>query len=327
MRFAVGVWWLDLLLFAGGVFLLVKGSDWFVEAAAACARRFGVSEFVIGLTLVSIGTSLPELASSVCASLQDSSSFIIGNIVGSNIANIALILGAALVLGGSMEFDRSCLRRDLPILLAAGVLLMLWFCGGWDLPSGRGFGRIGGAVFLAGCVLYTALLCRQRGVGGEAGEDDGASPMSAGRAAIFVVLGLAMITAGARMMVDTVVVTAQRWGVDPLVISITVVAVGTSLPELAVTISGVLKKRNDIALGNIVGSGIYNLLLIIGCCAAITPLRMEHESGPAALAAMNFIALLLWLFMISTKRLRRRQGWVFLLLYAGFVAWSTVFCR
>ena len=224
-----------------------------------------------------------------------------------------------------MEFDRSCLRRDLPILLGAGVLLAVWFSGGWDLPEGRGFGRIGGALFLAGCVLYTVLLCKQRCVGAE--EDGPGERMSSGRAAGFIVLGLAMITAGAKLMVDTVVITAHRWGVDPLVISITVVAVGTSLPELAVTISGVLKKRNDIALGNIVGIGIYNLLLIIGCCAAITPLRMESDSGPAALAAMNFIALLLCVFMIASKRLRRWHGWVFLLLYAGFVAWSTLFCR
>lgn len=325
MTFAFGSWWADLPLFIAGVFLLVKGSDRFVDAAAALARRFGVSEFVIGLTLVSIGTSLPELASSVCASLQGASGFIIGNIVGSNIANIALILGAALVLGGTMEFDRLCSRRDMPILLGAGVLLAVWFCGGWDLPEGRGFGRVGGALFLAGGVLYTLLLCKQRG--GSAEESGSGELMSSGRAAALIVLGLAMITAGARLMVDTVVVTAHRWGVDPLVISITVVAVGTSLPELAVTISGVLKKRSDIALGNIIGSGIYNLLLIIGCCAAIAPLCTEGHSSLTALAVMNFIALLLWIFMIASKRLRRWHGWVFLLLYAGFVAWSAVFCR
>lgn len=324
MTFAAGIWWADLALFILGVLLLVKGSDWFVDAAAALARRVGVSELVIGLTLVSIGTSLPELASSVCAALQGASSFIIGNIVGSNIANIALILGAALVLGGSMEFDRLCSRRDMPILLAAGVLLMVWFYCAWDVPHAAfGFGRFGGAVFLIGCVLYTWLLCKQHGTAEDA--PDGA--MAIGRAGSLVVLGPVMITAGAKLMVDTVVVTAQRWGVDPLVIAITVVAVGTSLPELAVTISGVLKKRDDIALGNIVGSGIYNLLLIIGCCAAISPLGTGGQSSLAALAIMNGVALLLWLFMIFSRRLHRWQGWIFLLLYAGFVVWSTIFCR
>ena len=328
MTFASEIWWVNLPLFAAGVFLLVKGSDWFVEAAAALARKSGVSEFVIGLTLVSIGTSLPELASSVCASLQGSSGFIIGNIVGSNIANIALILGAALVLGGGMPFDRLCLRRDVPILFGTGVLLACWFAGSWDLPQpGQGFGRLGGWVFLAGCALYTGGLCRQRKTATENAAPAVPAALSVAGAAGFIVLGLAMITAGAKIMVDTVVVSARSWGVDPLVISITVVAVGTSLPELAVTISGVLKKRHDIALGNIIGSGIYNLLLIIGCCAAITPLRMEGKSVLTGLAVMNFTTLLLWIFMVCSGRLRRWHGWVFLLLYAGFVVWSAIFCR
>ena len=144
---------------------------------------------------------------------------------------------------------------------------------------------------------------------------------------LIFIAATAILVKGSDLFIDSAADIARIWGVSEIVIGLTLVSIGTSLPELAVTISGVLKKRNDIALGNIVGSGIYNLLLIIGCCAAITPLRMESDSGPAALAAMNFIALLLCVFMIASKRLRRWHGWVFLLLYAGFVAWSTLFCR
>ncbi len=326
MIFAVEMLWLNLILFAFGLAILVKGSDWFVDAAASLARGFGVSELVIGLTLVSIGTSLPELASSVYAAFSGESTFIIGNIVGSNIANIALILGAGLVLGGSIGFSRVALRRDMPILLAVSLSLSLWFYFAPDLPAGvNGVGRLGGVLLLASCVGYTMLLCRNSAAATEEAVE--AVLMSRRSAVGLIFLGLMMITAGSKLMVDTVVVTAQQWGVDPLVISLTVVAVGTSLPELAVTISGVLKKRHDIALGNIIGSNIYNILLIVGCCGMISPLRSTGSESLIALGVMMAAAAALWLFMASGKTLRRWQGWLLLAGYALFLAWTVIFCR
>ena len=146
--------------------------------------------------------------------------------------------------------------------------------------------------------------------------------MSRPKASALILLSLAMITAGAKLMVDTVVWSAAKMGVDPLMISLTVVAVGTSLPELAVTISGVLKKRDDIALGNIIGSGIYNIVLIIGCCATVTPLTGNGKSSFEAMIIMNAVALLLWFMMLPAKKLYRWQGFVFLAVYAAFIAWS-----
>ena len=154
MELASNYLWLNIILFVFGVVILVKGSDWFVDAAAALARNFGVPELVIGLTLVSIGTSLPELASSLCASFAGESNFIIGNIVGSNTANIALILGVGLLLGGSIGFSRVVLWRDMFFLLLLGIGLTIWYFLGVDAPEGAdyGFGRIGGAILLLLCV-------------------------------------------------------------------------------------------------------------------------------------------------------------------------------
>ena len=323
MAFATEYFLINIVLFVIGVAILVKGSDWFVDAAAALARSFGVPELVIGLTLVSIGTSLPELASSLCAAFYGESNFIIGNIVGSNTANIALILGAGLVLGGAIGFKRQVVWRDMMFLLALGIGLMTWYYFGVDAPAGNsyGFGRIGGVILLILCGVYSYILCRKSE--GEDTEDTEDTPaMSRAKASGLIVLSLIMITAGAKLMVDTVVWSAAKMGVDPLMISLTIVAIGTSLPELAVTISGVLKKREDIALGNIIGSGIYNIVLIIGCCSVVSPLTGNGQDSLAAMLIMNLVALLLLIFMLSAKKLYRWHGFVFLAVYVAFAVWS-----
>lgn len=322
MAFATEYFLINIVLFVIGVAILVKGSDWFVDAAAALARSFGVPELVIGLTLVSIGTSLPELASSLCAAFYGESNFIIGNIVGSNTANIALILGAGLVLGGAIGFKRQVIWRDMMFLLALGIGLMTWYYFGIDTAGSKfGFGRIGGVILLLLCAAYSYILCRKSGNENSEEEND-APDISRAKASGLIVLALVMITAGAKLMVDTVVWSAAKLGVDPLMISLTVVAIGTSLPELAVTISGVLKKREDIALGNIIGSGIYNIVLIIGCCSVVSPLAGDGKSSFEAMIIMNITALLLLAFMLPAKKLYRWQGFIFLALYAAFAVWS-----
>ena len=322
MAFATEYFLINIVLFVIGVAILVKGSDWFVDAAAALARSFGVPELVIGLTLVSIGTSLPELASSLCAAFYGESNFIIGNIVGSNTANIALILGAGLVLGGAIGFKRQVIWRDMMFLLALGLGLMTWYYFGIDTAGSKfGFGRIGGVILLLLCAAYSYILCRKSGNENSEEEND-APDISRAKASCLIVLALVMITAGAKLMVDTVVWSAAKMGVDPLMISLTVVAIGTSLPELAVTISGVLKKREDIALGNIIGSGIYNIVLIIGCCSVVSPLAGDGKSSFEAMIIMNITALLLLVFMLPAKKLYRWQGFIFLALYAAFAVWS-----
>ena len=314
---------LNLLIFVLGTAVLVKGSDLFVESASEIARSWGVSELVIGLTLVSIGTSLPELASSVYAAVRGEGTFIIGNIVGSNVTNIALILGIGIAGVREMPFDRRMLRRD-------GVVMLLVYliCGALfafpvrSTPQGilRGIDFRGGILLLLLCAGYLHLLFRR------SAADPGTAPerrqaFSVAGNLLLLLLGIAMITAGAKGMVDPVVWGMHRLGVSMMVISSTVVAFGTSVPELAVTVAGIVKHHHDIALGNIIGSCIFNILLIFGVTACIHPLILEP--GPAGvfdLAWMEVTGAALLLFMAAGKtRLRRRTGILLLLFYAVFM--------
>lgn len=314
----------NILIFAAGTAVLVKGSDWFIDAAANLARRWGVSEIVIGLTLVSIGTSLPELASSIYAAIQGEGNFIIGNIVGSNVTNISLILAIGIIGMRKMPFDRKILTRDgvfmLIVYLVCFALFALPVRAGTQTAHGIDFK--GGIILLILCVSYIFLLFRQERA---SGPDKQAEPPpengSALRDLFILVLGIVMITAGAKGMVDPVVWGAERLGVPILVISSTIVAFGTSVPELAVTLAGIIKKRHEIALGNIIGSNIFNILLIFGVTGCVTVLPLDTGwIGLLNLGLMGVTGLLLIFFLLIGKTcLTRGQGILLLLIYLFFM--------
>ncbi|MBQ9337091.1 MAG: calcium/sodium antiporter [Lentisphaeria bacterium] len=313
---------LNVLIFIIGTAVLVKGSDMFVDSAADLARQWGVSELVIGLTLVSIGTSLPELASSLYAAFRGESSFIIGNIVGSNVTNISLILAIGIIGMGTMPFERKVLTRDgvfmLATYVACAVLFRLPLTGG-NAGSLGGINRLGGIILLALCGTYLFLLFRKKGSAEPEGENkpEGSAILKL----LLLAVSIAMITLGAKGMVDPVVWGAQQLGVSMLVISSTIVAFGTSVPELAVTIAGIVKKRHEIALGNILGSNIFNILLIFGACSCVSPLSMaESNIGIFNLSMMGFTGIVLIGFMAGRKNeLKRRHGIALLVLYALFM--------
>ena len=314
----------NLLIFIAGTAVLVKGSDLFIDAAAAIARSWGVSELIIGLTLVSIGTSLPELASSVYAAFQGQSDFIIGNIVGSNVTNISLILAIGLIGTGSMSFDRKLLTRDSSVMMFIYLICALLFALPLKTAAARNLHGIdwrGGIVLLICCAGYLSLLVRQSAAGSAESEPDGGKRHSVRENFGLLILGLVMITAGSKGMVDPVVWGAGQLGVSMLVISSTIVAFGTSVPELAVTIAGLVKKRSDIALGNILGSNIFNILLIFGFSACISPLPLDLSgTGLFNLAAMGLTGAALMGFMIVGRNtLKRRHGILLLMMYLLFI--------
>ncbi|MBO4647132.1 MAG: calcium/sodium antiporter [Lentisphaeria bacterium] len=322
----------NILIFVIGTAILVKGSDIFIDAAADIARLWGVSELVIGLTLVSIGTSLPELASSVYAAFKGQGDFIIGNIVGSNVTNISLILAIGIIGMGIMPFERKMLTRDGTFMLLIYLVCAGLFAVPLRTAAGatvRGIDFRGGIILLIFCAAYLYLLFRQKT--DSAGTDTPDAEKSSGGKAVglkllLLLLGVAMITAGSKGMVDPVVWGAQKLGISMLVISSTIVAFGTSVPELAVTIAGLVKHRHDIALGNIIGSNIFNILLIFGVTSCIQPLILDlRGAGLFNLAAMGVTGVLLILFMlVSRTGLKRRHGLVLLLLYAVFMLYN---CR
>ena len=331
----------NILLFLGGLWILIKGSDIFIDASADIARRFRVSELAIGLTLVSIGTSLPELASSLYAAFCNQPEFIVGNIVGSITTNITLMLGLGALIGGSLCFSRRLLTRDavfmfLVFLLTVLLTVLTRVPGNSGVPE-PGINRWGGLLLLVLAVWYCRSLLRNSDPDTsreEEREDQAAdvaestenppSPPSAARCFGLAALGLFMVIVGSKLLVDNVVWGAEKLGISTMIISVTVVAFGTSVPELAVTLAGVLKNRHDLAVGNIIGSCTFNILMIFGACALVRPLEIAGIDGAVNLALMVGAGVALLGCMATGGRLNRVHGVVLLLLYVGFLIYN---CR
>jgi cation:H+ antiporter len=308
---------LDLALFAGGLALLVFGADWLIGAAARLATRYGVSAFVVGLTVVAFGTSGPELVVSAVASLRGSGDIAIGNVVGSNIANIALILGVSAIMC-PIAIQRGMLARDVPLMVGFSVLLYLLILDGE-------LGRFEGGVLLAafaGFMLYVVFAARQQRPGALQVEEVVAEGEArTGRDAALVLVGVVALAVGAHLMVEGASSLARDLGVSEVVIGLSLVAIGTSLPELAASIAAARRREPEIIVGNIVGSNIFNVTLILGTASVLRPLGVhEHVIRMEAPIMIGISALLLPL-VYTGMRLARWEGWVLLAGYAGFLAW------
>ena len=306
---------LDLLTLAGGLVLLVVAATVLVRGAAALALRLGLSPVVVGLTVVAFGTSAPELVVSVQAALAGAGGIAVGNVVGSNVANVGLVLGAA-VLVRPFATDPAVLRRDLPVLFAVTALAAALL---WDRQMGRGEG----AVLAAGLVAYLAWSVRAARAEPEALEVDLAPAGPAWRDALFVVAGLAGLVLGADLFVGAATGLAEAAGVSNAVIGLTVVAVGTSLPEFSTTIVAALRGEAGIAVGNVVGSNLFNLLGILGVAAVVRPLDTPGLEA-VDVAVMGAFTLALGLALWTGRRLVRWEGAVLLAGYAGYMVYLAV---
>lgn len=261
----------QLALIAGGLVLLLWGAERFVAGASASARLLGMSPLLIGLTIVAFGTSAPEIMVSAAAALDGSPGLAVGNAVGSNIANIGLVLGVAALLA-PMQVQDGLVRRELPLLLLASVLCLV-------LLLDDHLGRLDGVLLLAGLVALLAWFVRVARRPGETpptvastgAATAAAAQLPMGRALAWLLIGLITLLAGAHLAVVGAQALALTLGIDELVVGVTVLAVGTSLPELAVTAVAALRREHDLALGNIVGSNLFNLLAVIGTAGLIGP--------------------------------------------------------
>ena len=299
-----------LILGLAGLFF---GGDWLVKGASGIAQRFRVSPLLIGLTIVGFGTSTPELMVSLEAALIDRPGIAIGNVIGSNIANILLILGLSAAIGPlAAPFVK--LRRDLAWMLAAAALTLPLFWSGF-------VGRLEGLILVTGIAAYVLTNLRQ--VGNEAASDEALAPLW--RAVLLAVFGLGLVLVGARLLVDSASELARAFGVSEAVIGLTIVAVGTSLPELATSVIAALRGEREIALGNVIGSNIFNVFAILGLTALIAPIPVEPRfmttDVPVMLAASLLLIAALWL----NDGLSRRAGLVFLGLYAAYAAAMALF--
>lgn len=312
---------LDLLVLAIGIALLFSGGELLVRNASALARVWGLSPMVVGLTIVAVGTSSPELAASITAALQGSPQIALGNVVGSNTANIALVL-ALVALVRPPTATASFLRREVPIMVGGATLLVVMLVGGV-------VGRAEGSLLLLLLVAYVLVLLRPGDEKAEVREAFTAEYGRAGRistwkAALLVVLGLAVLVGGANLLVMGATSLARGFGLPEMVIGLTLVAVGTSLPELATSLVAAAKRQPDIALGNIVGSNIFNVLGILGATAVTRPLRVPYETVAIDLWVMLDLSVLLVPFLVTGLRLGRREGAILLTLYLGYVAYVYV---
>lgn len=307
-------------LCALGVALLYFGAEYLIRGGVAIAKKFGVSPLLIGLTLVAFGTSAPELVVSIQAALTDSGDIAVGNVVGSNICNIALILGLCAVLRPIVT-NTKLFKLDMPLLLGASVLFSIFY-----FSDGRGLNFWQGAVLFSILLVYLVWSFYQdkKSGGGElsaaAEEEGGSGNTPLWLAVIMVIGGLAGLVLGARCFVASAIYFAQAMGVSQAVIGLTIVALGTSLPELATSVVAVIKGEKDIAVGNVVGSNIFNILVIMGIAPMVRDLHAPNVSM-VDLAVMLALVPVLWVMMATGKRLSRLEGALLLLIYTGYTVW------
>lgn len=305
---------IQILILVVGFVMLVKGADWFVEGVAGIAEKFGIPQLVIGLTIVAMGTSAPEAAVSIASALKGSAGITIGNVVGSNIMNILVILGLTAVIT-NVTVQKSTIRYEIPFMLAITLVML-------------GLGMTGGNItFAEGIVLwllfiayfiYLFFMAKKKKE-----EPEEEKPQPIWKLLLMGIVGAVMVVWGADFTVDAASAIAKMFGMSDRLIGLTIVAFGTSLPELVTSVTAAKKGKADIAIGNIVGSNIFNILFVVGTTALVTPVIFESKFVIDTLVAFA-AGILLWLGVIRHKELRRPAGIIMLLAYAGYFVYLLI---
>lgn len=332
---------IQVLILIAGFLLLVKGADWFVDGAASLAERMGIPQLVVGLTIVAMGTSMPEAAVSIASALKNNPEIAIGNVVGSNTLNILLILGLTALIH-PIRIQRSTIRYEMPFMIAVTLLLTAFGI------SGSRISRTEGIIFWGLFILYFVYLFwlsrNHRKQGTEDLKDSAASGITAASVSAEesvetkggkqqkhsilwylaeILIGGAMVVWGSDLVVDSATVLAGMFGMSDRMIALTIVAFGTSLPELVTSVTAARKGNADLAVGNVVGSNIFNILMIIGTVALIRPIPFA-DAFYLDLGTAIISAVVLWFGSIPSQRLGRAMGACLLLLYAGYFI---ILCR
>lgn len=307
---------LSIVCFVVGIVLVIFGADWLTKGASDLARRLKMSELMIGLTIVAVGTSLPELVISVSSALSGNSGISLGNVLGSNIFNGMLILGVTAMIT-PIAFSGKMLSREIPFNLLASIVILLvsgsMLVGG---APGEYITRYGGMLLLCFCAVFVRYTFSLKG-----GEEEEAAqqPMSVGKILLFIVGGLAALVFGGKMFVSGASDIARGFGLSEALIGITIVSAGSSLPELAVSVNAARKGNVGIALGNVLGSNILNVFFILGCSATISPISLAGFS-PVDYYVLLASSLFIYLFcaFFGKNKITRIEG---SLLVAGYVAY------
>lgn len=302
-----------ILLLALGFALLVKGADWFVDGSSGIANKLGIPQLVIGLTIVAMGTSAPETAVSITAALNGTADIAVGNVVGSNILNILIILGISSVIT-SIAIAKTTIRYEIPIMLAITILLLLFGITGGMIVLWEGIVLL---LCFALYILYMFVMIKK---GEMQSEDPETQDKPVWMLILASVIGLALIIIGSKVTVNAATEIAQKIGLSEKFIGLTVVALGTSLPELFTSVIAARKGNADIAIGNIVGSNIFNILFVLGTSALILPIPFEMSFAADCLISAG-AGVILWLCTFRKKKLKRADGIIMLLCYGLYFAY------
>ena len=302
---------LDILLIVVGVVLVLKGADWLTEGASALARRMRVPEIIIGLTIVAAGTSAPEFFVSLVSALNGTPDLAVGNVVGSNTMNAMLIVGVAAMVA-PMTISHNTVHKDIPFSVVASILLIL-------LAFDMFLGRVDGIILLAGFAAFMLYTLMQAKAGSDA---DGVQTeqSSVWKNIFFLLMGLAGLVVGSNVFVGSASNVAYALGISEGVVGLTIVAGGTSLPELATSVVAARKGQSAIAIGNVIGSNVFNILLILGLTATISPLQIEGITT-IDMAVMLVSVALVWLFSRTRYTVERWEGAVLVVGYLAYLGW------
>ena len=304
---------MEYVLLLVGFVLLIKGADFFVEGSSSLARILRIPSVIIGLTIVAMGTSAPEASVSINAALAGSNDIAISNVVGSNIFNGLVVVGVCAVLA-AFQTNKDILKRDMPLNIFVSAILCLMFLDGK-------LSRTEGILLLAGMVLYLCFMIRSALKNREPGID--IQTLSLPVSLLYIVGGLAAVIFGGDLVVDKACIIARSWGVSQNFIGLTIIAVGTSLPELVTSIVATRKGDSSLALGNAIGSNLFNILFILGMSSVISPLHVLDESVIDCLL-LTVSAIILYLFARSKKKMTRLEGVICILLYISYTAYLLI---
>lgn len=316
--------WVSFILLIVGLVLILLGADALVNGASAVARKYGISEFVVGLTIVGIGTSAPELIVSAISAINGSSDIAIGNVVGSNISNVFMILGITAIIA-PISLTKNNLKYDLPIAL--GVSLLLFVLAYDSIFLGKEFNVISrwdGLILIAMFVLFMIYSFKSSASGDQNGEsaESENGKVNIVKSVLLIVCGLVGLVLGGRLFVNSGSDIARGFGVSDAFIGITVMAVGTSLPELAASVNAAIKKKGQMALGNVIGSNIFNILLILGTSSIIRPLTLGGITMiDMGMMILTTVMIMLSALLISKKEIKRGVGALFFMIYIAYIVY------
>ena len=308
-----------VVMLVGGFVLLIKGADYFVEGSSSVAKRLRVPSIIIGLTIVAMGTSLPECAVSLTASMSGQNALAVSNVVGSNIFNLMVVCGFCAVFS-SLPIEKDTLKKEFPFSIGCGVLLLVLGYIGMEV------GRLDGVILLVlfvGYIIYMVRTALKARAAGKDVEEEEYEIIPVWKSIVFIVGGIIAIKFGGDFVVDGAVVIAKSFGLSENLIGLTIVACGTSLPELVTSVVAARKNEVDMALGNVIGSNVFNILFVLGIAASISPIAFIMENV-IDIIILTVMSILVWGLGWTKQKIDRKEGILMLVIYAVYLVYICV---